>query len=420
MKINPVKLIKTRIAQLQRFGASGAWAYLKGKYIGPEAEQCRFLKKNARLHTFATPEPGITIVAPMTESSSLSKVMRDLAHTLKDAGIPFQTFDTNPQPDFPAIDVRDILTPLTEFKINRYSHILERVMTPVPTCVTPKRLRVVFWEFESGIREGLPHILPPRGILGMSDFNVSYFQRVYGNEMPVYKLLYPFRPELDPIAPPDETRRKYGLPEKDFLVFSNFNFASGLSRKNPLAAIRAFGTAFEDTVDARLVFKVMNSSPSSRKTLTDLARQMGFVDRLSIIDAYVPQKDLYALTNACDAYLSLHRGEGFGLGIAEAMSLGKPVVTTDYSSTTEFCNPTNAIPIPYRLVPPEPHQIDHPNYMHVKLWADPDITQAAQALRRLFEHPELRKQLGEAARISILNQYSIANFRKSALALIHK
>lgn len=418
MKNSLPHLIRVRLAQFQRFGLAGAWAYLKGKITGPEAEQRRFLKKNAKQFPFDNPEPGITIVAPMTESGSLSKVMRDLAHSLKEADIPFQTFDTNPQTNFPAVDIDGIMTPRSEFKINRYSHILERVMTPVPDDVTPKRFRVVFWEFESGIKEGLPHILPPHGILGMSDFNVSYFRKVYGQEMPVTKLLYPFRPEFGQIASPAETRRKYGLPVNDFLVFYNFNFASGLNRKNPIAAIRAFGTAFRSIDNTRLVFKAMNSSPASRKILTDIAAQMGFADRLTIIDSYLMQKDIYALTNACDVYLSLHRGEGFGLGIAEAMSLGKAVVVTDYSATTEFCNNTNAMPIPYKLVPPKQDQIDHPNYAKVKLWAEPNIPAAARALRQLYDNPDLCYQLGESARRSVLKQYSLDNFRESAQSFI--
>ena len=413
-----ILLAKVRLAQFQRFGLAGAWAYLKGKFIGPEAEQRRFLARNARQYPFANPEPGITIVAPMTESCALSKTMRDLAHSLKDAGIPFQTFDTNPRSEFPSADVKDIITPRTEFRINRYSHILERVMTPVPSCVSPKRFRVVFWEFESGIREGLPHIQPPFGILGMSEFNVSYFRRAYGCEMPVRKLLYPFRPVTGEAMPVNAARRKYGLSSEEFIVFFNFNFASGMNRKNPRAALKAFGAAFKNVPDARLVLKVMNSSAASRKVLTDLAGQLGFADRITIIDAYIPQQDIYALTNACDVYLSLHRGEGFGLGIAEAMSLGKAVVVTDYSSTTEFCNTTNSIPIPYALVAPNPREIDHPNYAKITSWAEADITAAAKALRRLYENPELRKRLGESARASIMERYSIANFRESARAFI--
>lgn len=419
MSTSPFDFLSARIAQLRRFGLCGALSYIKGMLVGPEAEQRRFLRRNSRQYPFADPEPGITIVAPMTESGSLSKVMRDLAHSLKDAGIPFQTFDTNPHPVVPEVDVADIMTPRSEFKINRYSHILERIMTPVPGCVTPKRFRVVFWEFESGIKEGLPHILPPLGILGMSDFNADYFRHVYGRDMPVVKLLYPFRPEPCPPEAREETRRKFKLPPKDFIVFYNFNFASGLNRKNPIAAIKAFGTAFKDTPDARLVFKVMNSSAASRKHLTDIAEQMGFADRITIIDSYVTQKDLYSLTDACDVYLSLHRGEGFGLGIAEAMSLGKAVVVTDYSSTTEFCNPTNAIPVSFKLISPKPDQIDHPNYAKVRLWAEPDISDAAKALRRLYEDRELCKRLGESARKSILSQYSLANFRNSVLELIN-
>ena len=86
----------------------------------------------------------------------------------------------------------------------------------------------------------------------------------------------------------------------------------------------------------------------------------------------------------------MHRGEGFGLGIAEAMSLGKPAVVTDYSSTTEFCNSNNSIPIPCKAVAVNRNQIDHPCYLAVKEWFEPDINAAANALSKLQKDSELQ------------------------------
>ena len=132
-----------------------------------------------------------------------------------------------------------------------------------------------------------------------------------------------------------------------------------------------------------------------------------------MIDDYIPQHDIYGLTNACDVYLSLHRGEGFGLGIVEAMSLGKAVVATDYSSTTEFCHPHTSIPVPYTIVQVPDGMHDHPCYHAVKEWAEPDINAAAEALRKLHEDATFRKTIGTEAKYFVENYFSRENFKKS-------
>ena len=150
-----------------------------------------------------------------------------------------------------------------------------------------------------------------------------------------------------------------------------------------------------------------------------LAKAMGGIDdRFMTINSYIPTADLYGLTNACDVYISLHRGEGFGLGIAEAMSLGKPVIVTDYSSTTEFCNKGNAILVPYKVVSVPQNATFHPNYLFVKKWAEPDICAAAKGLKRLYDEPEYREQLGKKAKTTIEEYFSLGNFKDSVMAFL--
>ena len=132
-----------------------------------------------------------------------------------------------------------------------------------------------------------------------------------------------------------------------------------------------------------------------------------------MIDNYIPQHDIYGLTEACDVYLSLHRGEGFGLGIAEAMSLAKPVVVTDYSSTTEFCNISNSIPVPCTIVKVPDDMHDHPCYHAVKEWAEPNIDAAAKSLVKLYESQDLRRSIGAAAQTFMRDHFSLANFKRS-------
>jgi len=119
------------------------------------------------------------------------------------------------------------------------------------------------------------------------------------------------------------------------------------------------------------------------------------------------------LTSACDAYISLHRGEGFGLGIAEAMLFAKPVIVTDWSASTEFCDEQTSIPIPYTLTPIDPSEFSILPYKGVTNWAEPDIDAAAVALRRLYDDPTLRQTLGKNGKQFIEEHFSAENFKKS-------
>ena len=93
--------------------------------------------------------------------------------------------------------------------------------------------------------------------------------------------------------------------------------------------------------------------------------------------------------------VSLHRSEGFGLTLAQAMSLGKPAVATGYSANTEFMSAENGYLVPHRLVPVPEKCGPYPTTAR---WADPDVAEAARILRRLFEHPTEAREKGEQAR----------------------
>ena len=170
--------------------------------------------------------------------------------------------------------------------------------------------------------------------------------------------------------------------------------------------------------NAMMILKTVASSefPERVQELRGLVDGLGIADKVKFFDDYLTQRDVLNLTNACDVYLSLHRAEGFGLGIAEAMSLGKPVIVTDYSSTTEFCNASNSIPVGYKIV--KMGASDNKLYSAAKRWAEPNVDEAAQALSRLYADPKLRSALGAAAKESILSQYSVANFRESVLVYL--
>jgi glycosyltransferase involved in cell wall biosynthesis len=189
-----------------------------------------------------------------------------------------------------------------------------------------------------------------------------------------------------------------------------FDMASGFTRKNPLAAVEAFRLAFRDDPRARLIVKCQNPKvyPEGHKQLLQAA-----VDNTNIaIDTTVMNRQQVARLIACsDVLLSLHRSEGFGLGIAEAMLAGLPVVCTDWSGCTDFVDTQCGMPVPFKLTSASDPQGEF-DYGDM-LWADPDIYEAADALRLLHERPDERLYLGQNGRDRALKRFSPEGYARA-------
>ncbi len=187
----------------------------------------------------------------------------------------------------------------------------------------------------------------------------------------------------------------------DAQTFTCVSFADGRSsfeRKNLLGSVSAFRRAQLDKA-ARLIVKTRNLDlfPDYRD---QLHRQAAEDPRVTIIDGTIAWARLADILDSADVLLSLHRSEGFGLTIAEAMLRGKVVVATGYSGNTDFMDETCAVPVPYHLVP-----VEDPSgvYRHAAglAWAEVDLDFAASALERLASDAALRMRLGRAARARI-------------------
>jgi glycosyltransferase involved in cell wall biosynthesis len=124
-----------------------------------------------------------------------------------------------------------------------------------------------------------------------------------------------------------------------------FDVHSHLARKNPLAVIEAFSTRVSPSEPVRLILKCVNaeSDPTGFATLLDRASGAA----IDIHSGYISTDAIRSLMSSCDAYVSLHRSEGIGLTIADAMGLGKPVIATGWSGNTDFMDVSNAFPVGY-------------------------------------------------------------------------
>ena len=407
--------MKGIIDKIRVWGFTGILNFFKSKY--GNAVQQRRLAALVRRSRVKEPERGITVIGEMTGRVSLSKVLRDFILNLKAAGIPCQAYDTLLKPQIPPADIEGIVTPLEEFDIGRYSHIVMMYRSPLDESLVPNLscARIAFHESEHGIHETAPYLRESGdAIIAMSDFNFNYYKRAFPDQ-PVYKIIYPFRFKRKDATPRNEMRAKYGMGVDDFVVFFNFDFGS-YYRKNIPAALKAFAGAFKGDETAKLLFKTKGASANKRQVaeMEKLVAELGIGCQFIHIPQYLPRADVDGLTEACDVYLSLHKSEGFGLGMAEAMSQGKPVVATNWSANTEFCRADTAWCIPFHMVP----ILSHEYMVSMKEWAEADAEAAAAALREIRSNPELVAERTAKGKQFMEEHFSIANFKKSVEAFL--
>lgn len=211
---------------------------------------------------------------------------------------------------------------------------------------------------------------------------------------------------LDFEVPSPVPRAKFGLPTDRFLFFFAFDYFSFIDRKNPMAVVRAFKRAFRENgsgAKVGLVLKTLNGAMMPEKSEM-LRHELRQDPDLTIIERTLTRMEILQLINACDAVVSLHRSEGLGLLIAEAMALGKPVISTDYSATTELVTMQTGYPVDYELVPVEEGQY---LFHEGQVWAEPDVSHAAWVMREVFEDRAGRKQRADAARRHLAKEYSL-------------
>ncbi len=211
-------------------------------------------------------------------------------------------------------------------------------------------------------------------------------------------------------------RWQLGLHPTAFIFLALADAGSVLSRKNPEGAIEAFLRAFGGSAEAQLILKINHpeSDPEGIERLKSAARGKP----IRVLDWISSREEIDGLLTNCDALVSLHRSEGFGLPCAEAMALGKPVIATDYSGTADFVSGTTAFPVPCHLV--ELPQAIGP-YEKGAIWAEPDLDAAAHAMRRVIEDREEASRRGAAAADLIETRYgraAVAGMLKRRLEIL--
>lgn len=375
---------------------------LKGKY----------LRKLSYHKNDVLKSDGIGIAVDLAGFNSLAEVGRNMIDMLKKTNIPFEVFDTEYEKIKSDVDLaapyRDLCQEAVHYKKKILCTVNECYKEPeYENYITP------FWEFESGIEFARPTLFDGcAGLITFSNFCYQYFKKVSPKEVPVYKIRYPFVTHWEIKNSPETLREKLALKPSDYVVFYHFDYNSCYERKNPEAVLRAFAKAFADESSVRLVIKTNGFEKNQDKVqkLEKFAEELSITPKTLFVNEHMTKDDLMSLINAIDVYISLHRGEGFGLGMLEAMALGKPVIATNYGGNTEFMNKDNSLLVNYGWM--RPKNLDYIAYRAVEKWADPDINQAAQYLTQLYSNKVEGKELGQKAKTFVASYFNVQDFER--------
>jgi len=207
---------------------------------------------------------------------------------------------------------------------------------------------------------------------------------------------------IDFPVPVGDQKPKFDLPPDRCTFLFLYDLNSYQERKNPHAVIEAYRRAFPDEAGVQLVIKTQNPerNPEAYQKLKNV---LNGLTHTTLIDRTLSREDVHRLEAACDVFVSLHRSEGFGLAVAEAMFVGKPVISTDWSATSEFVNNGNGFPIPYDLIELSE---THGPYEKGQVWANPRLDDAVTAMQTVAALPDRGKSKGEQGARDIRTHFS--------------
>lgn len=363
---------------------------------------------------------GFNVIGPVSGNLGLGVLARNLLDSLAARGINFRVFDTDPEQgrrgyeprfaDHYVNEIEGLPYPVNFFVIPpaglpgivcyRFARLLAR-----ENC-----LNVAFpmWEL-TALPDLSRHALEVFDVIvAGSDFGYHGFSFHLSGVTVIAGLPPLFLP--DTIA---ADRQRFALPKDKVIFVTSFEAASDPQRKNPLAVLEAFRRARTKTSDIYLLVKVNNAirdgapQPFVRQLIQETEGD-GSIKILTEVYTYPEVLSLYA---SCDVLVSLHRSEGLGLPLMEAMALGKPVIATGWSGNMSFMDHRSACLVNYNLVPVQGTIAEYSGWVDKArpVWAEPDLDQAVAWILRLAGNSGLRNQVGDRAR------ERIAAFRERAV-----
>ena len=380
-------------------GCGGAVGEKAGSVLAEKrrlAATARGADARAKSGSAAEPEAdGANIIGYYRGEFGMGEFSRTIVRSFAAVGLPFSAID-HPEAGIHGKDdtsVEHFIGTAQRSKVNIFNinpDVLPSLYFKFGQSFFTDRFNIGYWAWE------LPQCPPEFDIAlamvdevwALSDFTADSFRT--RSPVPVFSM--PLAVSVPTLRRP-YTKRDFGVPEDSFTFLFSFDAASYLARKNPIAAVRAFKQAFRrGTEKVRLVLKTMNV-PAVEPLWDALVAEAQSDTRIEIINRRLSRDEVVGLTSVCDAIVSLHRSEGFGLTVAEAMLLGKPAVVTNYSGTRDFAREDTACVVDFELVHVPPGQYP---FWSDQVWADPDVGHAASLMRRLVDDEPYRRDIARA------------------------
>jgi len=356
--------------------------------------------------------PPVVVLGHISGSTGLGEVARGSVLSLQAIGHPVSYIDIAPVPTLTASEM-PLNSPLpgSTHKVNLLhvnAGFVEQTFRKMKPGFFKDQTNIGFWFWE------MP-IFPEQyyGAFSLFDevwISSFYTQAAVSAMSPVPVVYMPCL--VDPAPPAKMSRADFGLPEERFVFLFSFDACSMVERKNPWAVIRAFQQAFGAPESGPLlVVKLNNADLAANRqgdwglspdALADLVSEVQAVGGI-ILNQRFDRFANSALMQTCDCYISLHRCEGFGLTMAEAMYFGKPCIATGYSGNMDFMTPANSYPVGYRLVKLERN---YGPFLAGDFWAEADVEQAAKWMQQVYSQPEEAAARGRLAAEDIRRMYS--------------
>ncbi|MBN8201194.1 MULTISPECIES: glycosyltransferase family 4 protein [Bacillaceae] len=347
---------------------------------------------------------GVNLIGYARAEFGLGEACRSAARALQSAGIPFCIINFSHCParqnDFSWIhkEVQEPIFNTNIFFINSDQFFIHYKKNNLPKKWFLNRYNIGYWHWEL---EKLPGTwLKSLRLINEVWVPSSFTSNVISSRTrkPVITIPHSIFVEIPSVI----TRKDFNLPENKFLFFTMFDVSSTLGRKNPMAVIDAFKMAFPGkNHSVALAIKINNGSNSSQ--LEVLKQKCEEYQNIIFIDKVLDRKTVNGLLYVSDSYVSLHRSEGFGLPLAEAMFLGKPVIATNWSGNLEFMNNNNSCLVDFTL---KNIGQDYGPYTSNQRWAEPDLLQASQSMRKLVFDKKYADKIGLVGKRTIETKLS--------------
>jgi glycosyltransferase involved in cell wall biosynthesis len=365
-----------------------------------------------------TLRPGVSLIGYLRAESGVGEGARRAAQAMQAVGVPFAAHVLGSGGHFEdgeSIEGLPLASSPSPFRV-ALMHVNADQTTFLPHVVDARLLRgkhrIGYWAWE------LAHF-PDAWLPAFDEIDEVWTPSEFVARAVRERTGKPVRVMPHPVplpAPSRFGRAHFELPAEQPLLLTAFDLNSYIERKNPMAAVNAYYDAFPNrrADSPHLVIK-MHGRLTRGDRVEALCRRIEGDPRIHLIDRVLSREELSGLQQSADAFISLHRSEGFGLNIAECMAAGKLVVTTNYGGNVDFCTPDNSLPVAFSM-----RKVGPGEYLHAEdqWWAEPHHDEAVAALRTAFAGGPALAGLRERAVASMAQGHSLAAIGERIAAAI--